>query len=381
MQNRALFTWRPTLGLPLHSLPQRPPRPHRPADTTGDPAAHPGADGQHKSPALNRLSPYRKTANPGTAIIGLVPVFKRLSTYQWNWTVSHSWKKSPKVEDGRALPGHPNLPQPPGCHQSNERRWRTRGKPTIIRGGNRRSSRAWTIPISSASSTKGLTRDDMPYFVMDCIREASPQGYPQNRQPVGPPQTARHHAIGQDRLRPPQQHRPPRHQARQHPAGPRRQRPRGGLRHRPHYRGYRPVQVNEEGMTVGTPAYMAPEQHLGAAHTSSASDIYSLGVIMYLMLTRQAAQAGFPRPRPSTIPKCQPRWTKSHGLSGGRPHQTPTPTNWYPCYWWPSRAPTNRNRRSRQKLQGRQGQVPPAGRDPRNSGAASACMKTAKTAR
>ena len=54
--------------------------------------------------------------------------------------------------------------------------------------------------------------------------------------------------------------------------------------------------VNEEGMTVGTPAYMAPEQHLGGAHTSSASDIYSLGVIMYLMLCGKLPKPGFPPP-------------------------------------------------------------------------------------
>ncbi len=54
--------------------------------------------------------------------------------------------------------------------------------------------------------------------------------------------------------------------------------------------------VNEAGMTVGTPAYMAPEQHEGAAHTTSASDIYSLGVIMYLMLCGKLPKAGFPPP-------------------------------------------------------------------------------------
>ena len=54
--------------------------------------------------------------------------------------------------------------------------------------------------------------------------------------------------------------------------------------------------VREEGMTVGTPAYMAPEQKRGAAFTSSASDIYSLGVIMYLMLAGKLPKAGYPAP-------------------------------------------------------------------------------------
>jgi serine/threonine protein kinase len=54
--------------------------------------------------------------------------------------------------------------------------------------------------------------------------------------------------------------------------------------------------VKEDGMTVGTPAYMAPEQKRGAAFTSSASDIYSLGVIMYLMLASKLPKIGYPAP-------------------------------------------------------------------------------------
>lgn len=54
--------------------------------------------------------------------------------------------------------------------------------------------------------------------------------------------------------------------------------------------------IREEGMTVGTPAYMAPEQKRGAAFTSSASDIYSLGVIMYLMLASKLPKTGYPPP-------------------------------------------------------------------------------------
>ena len=54
--------------------------------------------------------------------------------------------------------------------------------------------------------------------------------------------------------------------------------------------------VNETGMTVGTPAYMAPEQQRGASFTTSACDIYSLGVIMYLMLAGKLYKAGYPAP-------------------------------------------------------------------------------------
>ena len=55
-------------------------------------------------------------------------------------------------------------------------------------------------------------------------------------------------------------------------------------------------QVSEEGLTVGTLSYMAPEQHLGASHASEASDIYSLGVIMYLMFTKKMFKPGYPPP-------------------------------------------------------------------------------------
>lgn len=55
-------------------------------------------------------------------------------------------------------------------------------------------------------------------------------------------------------------------------------------------------QRSEEGMTVGTLAYMAPEQHQGAQYTTELSDIYSLGVIMYLMFTDKLAKPGYPAP-------------------------------------------------------------------------------------
>lgn len=55
-------------------------------------------------------------------------------------------------------------------------------------------------------------------------------------------------------------------------------------------------QASEEGLTVGTLSYMAPEQHMGASYASEASDIYALGVIMYLMFTNKMYKPGYPQP-------------------------------------------------------------------------------------
>src|SRR5688572_22102142 len=50
----------------------------------------------------------------------------------------------------------------------------------------------------------------------------------------------------------------------------------------------------DEGLVVGTPEYMSPEQAAGESDLTSASDIYSLACVVYEMLTGQPPFTGGP---------------------------------------------------------------------------------------
>ena len=62
--------------------------------------------------------------------------------------------------------------------------------------------------------------------------------------------------------------------------------------------GERPDDLTEAGMIVGTPMYMAPEISFGSRHAQPSSDVFSLGVIAYELLTRELP---FRRPPVGTV--------------------------------------------------------------------------------
>ena len=95
----------------------------------------------------------------------------------------------------------------------------------------------------------------------------------------------------------------------------------------------RAERITESGVTLGTPAYMSPEQSVGDETVDSRSDIYSLAVVVYEML---AGAPPFTGPNPRAI--MARRLTSSAAPARGRPagasagggggdHRAPSPAS------------------------------------------------------
>lgn len=54
--------------------------------------------------------------------------------------------------------------------------------------------------------------------------------------------------------------------------------------------------TSQNGIIVGTPAYMSPEQKKGSKHVTALSDLYSVGVILFYMFTGVKPAGDFKRP-------------------------------------------------------------------------------------
>lgn len=69
-----------------------------------------------------------------------------------------------------------------------------------------------------------------------------------------------------------------------------------GLAHWEHPEKDGALSLSRTGMLLGTPAYAAPEQARDAAHVDHRADIYSLGVLLYEMLTGELPRGVFQPP-------------------------------------------------------------------------------------
>lgn len=83
--------------------------------------------------------------------------------------------------------------------------------------------------------------------------------------------------------------------------------------------------LSREGVWIGTPDYMSPEQRQSATRVDARADVYSVGVLAYRMLTGRLPVGSFPPPR-DYVPSL-PLYVSNLVMAAMRPNRDVRPKN------------------------------------------------------